>query len=280
MGNQKMMMNNPQKSRRVPSIIRAVLLYLHTDIGSERACVLVEGKSDARLYPKFFKDFQTRVIVIKSGGKSNMFEALAILADNTKQAIGICDADFYHLDKSYPVLDNIFITDYHDIEKTMMYFNRSGDAILQMVLPETAFIGYTRWYNEKNTCNFKFKKVDVGVVFKVSNGKPKLDNEKYLSELNNVSKNKTMTITTEEIAKFIGLYKTEDYFNLCNGHDVMLGITLILGNNSTLEEYQQSLQDSFTLEFFMQTNLYKSILAWQTINGFDILKTETEALNG
>jgi hypothetical protein len=248
-------------------------------MGCERACILVEGANDARLYPKFLKDFQTRVIVIKSGGKSNMLEALTILADNTKQAIGICDADFYHLDKNYPALENVFLTDYHDIEMTMMYFNHADNAILQMVLPETAFIGYTRWYNEKNAGNFNFKKVDVGTFF-ISNGKPRLDGEKYLSELNHVSKNKTMAITKKEIEEFIKLNKTEDYFNLCTGHDIIVGITLILGNNNTLEEYQKSLQDSFTIDHFMQTNLYKSMLSWQTINGFDILNTETEARNG
>jgi hypothetical protein len=247
-------------------------------------CVLVEGSNDSRLYPKFFRDVKTRVMVIKSGGKQKMLEALEILTDRAKKAIGICDADFYHLERNYPSLNNIFFTDCHDIEMTMMNFNPvtdnalkgyslqfTVDAILKSALQEVSYMAYTRWYNEKNVCHFNFKKVDVNSVFIISDEKPKLDVVKFLSELNRVSDNKTMTITSEEIQKFVETHQTEDYFNLCNGHDVILVIMLITGSNIAFEEYQKNLQDSFTIECFMQTNLYRYILAWQTTNGFNIL---------
>jgi hypothetical protein len=109
----------------------------------------------------------------------------------------------------------------------------------------------------------------------ISDEKPKLDMVKFLSELNRVSGNKTVAITSEEIQKFIEAHKTEDYFNLCNGHDVILVIVLNINGDTTQEEYQKALQDSFTIEYFVQTNLYRSILAWQTTNGFNILTPES-----
>jgi hypothetical protein len=223
-------------------------------------------------------------MVIISHGKPKMLEALEILANHTKQAVGICDADFFHLEKNYPSLNNIFFTDYHDMEMTMLNFSSvanntlkgyplqdTADAILKIVLQEVSCIAYTRWYNEKNSCHFNFKKLDANSVFMISDGKPKLDRAKFFLELNRVSVNKTMTITSGEIQKFIEIHKTEDYFNLCNGHDVIAVIILILDSNITLEEYRKFLQDSFTIEYFMQTNLYISIFAWQRDNGFNIL---------
>jgi hypothetical protein len=281
-------MNNPQRTRKVQSIVRAVMLFLRTDTGNKRVCVLVEGSNDSRLYPKFFRDVKTRVMVIKSGGKQKMLEALAILTGRTKKAIGICDADFYHLEKNYPPLSTVFFTDYHDIEMTMLNFDSVVDnalkgcllqgtvgVILKNALQETSYMAYTRWYNEKNVCHFNFKKLDVNSLFTILDGKPKLDTVKFLLELNRVSDNKTMEITPVDIQEFMETHKTEDYFNLCNGHDVVLVIMLIAGSNIAFEEYQKKLQDSFTIECFMQTNLYKSILDWQAANGFDILNTET-----
>jgi hypothetical protein len=280
-------MNNPQRTRKIQSIVRSVMLFLRTDIGNKRVCVLVEGSNDSRLYPKFFRDVKTRVMVIKSSGKQKALEALKILADRTKKAIGICDADFDHLEKSYPSLNAVFFTDCHDIEMTMLNFSSVMDnalkgcllqetagAILKTALQETSYVAYTRWYNEKNVCHFNFRKLDVKPLFTILDGKLKLDTVKFLLELNRVSNNRTMEITPEEIQKFIETHKTEDYFNLCNGHDVVLAIMLITGSNIAFEEYQKNLQDSFTIECFMQTNLYKSILDWQATNGFDILNTE------
>jgi hypothetical protein len=281
-------MNNPQRTRTPQGFARSVMQFLRADIGNKRVCVLVEGSSDSRLYPKFFRDVKTRVMVIKSGGKQKVLETLNILTGLTKKAIGICDADFYHLEKKYPSLNTVFFTDCHDIEMTMLNFNAvldnalkgcllhdTTDAILKTALQEVSYMAYARWYNEKNVCHFNFKKLDINLVFKILAGKPKLDTVKFLLELNRVSNNRTMEITPADIQKFMEIHKTEDYFNLCNGHDVILVIMLIAGSNIAFEEYQKNLQDSFTIECFVQTNLYKSILEWQTSNGFTILRTET-----
>jgi hypothetical protein len=287
-------MNNPQKARKVQGIIHAVMLFLRTDIGNERVCVLVEGPKDSGFYHKFFRDVKTRVMVIKSGGKPLMLKALGILTNCTKQAIGICDADFYHLDQNYPALTNLFITDCHDIEMTMQKFNsvietivvnysprNSAENILRTALHETSYMAYVRWYNEKNACHLNFKKLDLNTAFIISDEKIKIDIIKFLSELNNVSNNKTIIVTTSDIARFIETYKTADYFNLCNGHDVIFVMALIIDNGITQEEYREKLQNSFTVEYFVQTNLYKSLLAWQTANGFNILlHAENDVNNG
>jgi hypothetical protein len=281
-------MNSPQRARTPQGFAQSAMRFLSADIGNKRVCVLVEGSSDTRLYPQFFKDVKTRIMMIRSGGKQKLLETLKILTDHTKKAIGICDADFDHLEKNYPSLNTVFFTDCHDIEMTMLNFNAvidnalkgcllqdTADAILKTALQETSYMAYARWYNAKNVCHFNFRKLDINSLFAISDGTPKLDTVKFLLELNRVSNNRTMEITPTEIKKFMEAHKTEDYFNLCNGHDVILVIMLITGSNIAFEEYQKNLQDSFTIECFMQTNLYKSILDWQAANGFDILNTET-----
>jgi hypothetical protein len=172
-------MNNPQETRTVQGIVKSVQLFLRSDIGSKRVCVLVEGLDDSRIYSRFFKDVKTNVMVIKSAGKPRMTESLQILSVKTRQAIGICDADFSHLDRNYPVIGNIFLTDYHDIEMTIFSFTdvlhsiwskflsqSNAEETMQDVLQEAAYMAYIRWYNQKNNAIYGLKILNFPAVLK------------------------------------------------------------------------------------------------------------------
>jgi hypothetical protein len=293
------MMNNPQKTRTPESIAQSAANFLHSDKGNERVCIFVEGSDDAKIYPQFFKDIKTRAMVIKSTGKQKMEEALRILPNKTnkaKQAIGICDADFYHLDEDYPIIANIFFTDYHDIEMTMLYFTDvfrntwskfslrdNTKEIMPDILQNAVYIAYIRWYNHKNQCNLFFRDINYTNFFKVQEGKITQDTRKLLDTLNQRSNNKTRLLVNEEIDIFIQEKQTDDLYNLCNGHDVTTLIALILeyktGNSISQEDYCSVLRESFQLNHFIQTRLYDNILSWQKTNGFDILEAEPGAVN-
>jgi hypothetical protein len=238
-------------------------------------------------------------MIIKSAGKPKTEEALRILPNKTKrtkQVIGICDADFYHLDKDYPVLTNIFFTDYHDIEMTMLHFtdvfhkawsrfylqDTTGETMSDIV-QNAAYISYIRWYNKKNQCHLLFRDIAFTNIFKVQEGKITQDTEKLIDVLNQRSNNKTRLLVNEEIEVFIRENQTDDLYNLCNGHDTTALIVLVLedktGQPVSRDDYCGVLRESFQFNHFIQTRLYDNLLSWQKTSGFDILKTESGTAN-
>jgi hypothetical protein len=294
------MMNNPQQARTPESTAQSAANFLHSDKGNERVCIFVEGSEDAKIYPQFFRDVKTRVMVIKSAGKPKMVEALRILPNKTnkaKQVIGICDADFYHLDKEYPALTTLFLTDYHDIEMTMLHFtdvfhnawskfyaqDTTGE-IMSDILRNAAYIAYIRWYNQKHRCNVLFRGIDFTTIFKVREGKITQDTRKLIDVLNQRSNNKTRLLTEKELHVFIRENQTCDLYNLCDGHDTTALIALALGDktakNISREAYCDVLRELFQLVHFKQTRLYDKLLSWQKANGFDLLKTGSGDVNG
>jgi hypothetical protein len=290
-------MYNPQETRTVESIVKSVRLFLYSDLGGKRICILVEGSEDAKIYSQFFKNVRTNVMVIRSTGKPKTEEAMQILSTETRRAIGICDADFFHLDKDYPAIANIFFTDYHDIEMTMLkftdvFYNACSEfsllddvgEIMRDALQRTSYMAYTRWYSKRNHCNLSFKGLDYTGIFKVWDGKIEQDDERLINVLNQRSSKKTESIAGERVNIFIRENQTDDVFSLCNGHDVTALIALILEDktktNILREDYCNVLQRYFQLNHFMQTKLYANILSWQKDNRFDLLKTQPGVSNG
>jgi hypothetical protein len=93
--------------------------------------------------------------------------------------------------------------------------------------------------------------------------------------LNNRSKTKTQEITAELIGSFKETNKTDDFLNLCNGHDVTalfaLLIIRIIGKKTTQDVFCGYLRTSFQLPHFIKTQLYQDIVTWQDKNSFKII---------
>lgn len=68
--------------------------------------------------------------------------------------------------------------------------------------------------------------------------------------------------------------KTNDYFNLCNGHDVIA--LLVKTFNINVKKIAEALRLSFHLEEFIKTILCRELLAWQTDHGITILYSFSE----
>ena len=81
--------------------------------------VLVEGESDIRLYRKLFNDAICKVEIVP-GGNVKLESCVADISSSYPLAIGIRDADFIHLSSEAYNKVNMFLTDYHDIEMTMI----------------------------------------------------------------------------------------------------------------------------------------------------------------
>jgi hypothetical protein len=241
--------SSPHKARNYQGIVNDVLMYLHTPATSGQAAVLVEGPDDAKIYRKFFDQNMARIFVCT--GKNDLQKALPELSAQTEYVIGIRDADFSHLEDEKPESPNLFFTDYHDIEMTMVHFEEirralfseyyddnfdTIDSIWKSIVKDASFTGYIRWF----------------------------------------SKNKSLTKTM--VSDFIATHRTDDIFNLCNGHDVIALLVRVFKINT--KQVTAALRLSFHREQFVRTVLYRELLAWQTDHGMAILYSRCEEPRG
>lgn len=259
-----------------------IRLSLNTPSGSKIVWVLVEGEDDGKIYPKFFDAFVAKVEYVN--GKTSLIEALEILTQETKQVVGIADADFLHLNKLYPRVKNLFYTDYHDIEMTMLSFEDVRNNLLteyqlqdkqqiiwQNVLEEASYIGYIRWYNDINDNKINFSGIGYGKIADLVDEKLKLQKPLLLDELNQRSPNKERILTDETVNTFIETNSTDDSMNLCSGHDVAAFLSLIIGSRTTPKGVETALRFSFNIQHFRRTKLYKQLQEWQNQNSFQII---------
>jgi GGDEF domain-containing protein len=280
------MPNSLRDSLNAQDTVNQLRVSLNSPTGNCLIYILVEGPYDCCLYPKFFNE-STVSFEYVGGGKGQVETALKLLQSITRQVLGICDADFRHLTKNYPSIPNLFFIDCHDIEMTMLNDNQTlinafseyrlqgiSSNILHDAIDGSIFAAYTRWYNELNIIELKFKNFSILPYY---DAKTKVFNSMiFLKELNKRSPNKKSTVSIGDINNFKMANGTFDSFNLCNGHDVItLAVAIIKTNQSkknlSIENFYSVLRSSFTLDSFKRTKLYTEISKWQALNHYCIL---------
>jgi len=277
------MSNSLQDSLCARDVIDQIIFSLNSEEGKNLVYVLVEGKDDCKVYAKLFDTKMTNIEYVH--GKGSVSVALNELNNITGQIIGVCDADFNHLRNTLPPIHNLFFTDYHDIEMTMLSFNEvlnnvlteyglqeNTQAILQKALEETKIIGYLRWFNEIDIIKLDFDGLGLGRFIVPHDIDIQLNINDYLDALNKRSNNKIRTLTVADIKHFIQNNNTNDLFNLCNGHDVTTLIALIINKNISQKHFCSVLRASFNIRYFQKTELYANILKWQTHYRFSVLR--------
>jgi hypothetical protein len=275
--------NSLRASLNPRDAIDQIRLSLNSDIGKDLIYILVEGKDDYKNYAKLFDQKKTNIEYVH--GKGNVSTALNELDIITKQIIGICDADFNHLQNITPHIHNLFLTDFHDIEMTMLSINgvlndalteyglqNNTSTILQRAFEETKIIGYIRWLNQVELIKLDFDGLGLGRFVVPHNINAHLDIDAYLCALNKRSNSKTKTLTLADITLFIQMHNKTDLFNLCNGHDVTALIALIIGNGASSKNFCSVLRATFNIHYFNKTKLYADIQKWQKENGYIILR--------
>lgn len=265
--------------------INDIRLSLNTPKGSQTIWVLVEGEDDCKIYPKFFKASQCKVEYI-NGGKEKLRTAIKVLSQETNQVIGIQDADFLNLEGMATTALPLFYTDCHDIEMTMLSFEGVRNNLLteyclqdkqeiiwQNILSEAAYLGYIRWYNDKNDNKIIFSGLGYGDFVSPTATEIHWETTRLLDNLNQRSKNKHTPLTETLIDTFISTHKTVDLLNLCNGHDVIALLALLMSGKATPKSLSKDLRLSFTISYFRQTRLYAQLQEWQEQTHFYIVKT-------
>jgi hypothetical protein len=270
--------------------VNLVRLSLNSPVGHGKVWVLVEGEDDCKIYPKFFQQDKCRIEQVH-GGCSQLEEAIAKLQYLENYTFGIRDADFHHITKTRSLYKNLFYTDCHDIEMTMIQNDTVFENILyeyslqanvlaikKNILNEASFVGYVRYYNDINNSSFNFEGLKYGdIITQNQEGNLCLDKSLCLQKLNKCSQYRTITVDEKIIKSFINSNITVDLYQLVNGHDFIkllaCRINFIIKRGISYNDVSKSLRNSYRMDDFKQTKLYSHLVSWQNNLGYNILMT-------
>lgn len=249
--------------------------------------IFVEGKSDIQLFRKLF-DMQKCKVEKIPGGKISLEKGVAEILDIYSLVVGIRDADFIFLSDQDYMLNNIFLTDFHDIEMTMLshesilnallfeYTNHSVGEHLEIrynIMKSIEMISYLKWLNKIENLQLDFSS---GFQDLISFDQFNVDFDQYLQRV--ISKSENAIINNEEIIKnkINDLMETHpDYLQLTNGHDLLKAFATYFREVFSFgglkdENLACALRMSFNSRCFSETNLYGSLKGWESDNNTQI----------
>lgn len=273
-----------ETANELSSKIVAIRLILKHPSNEKKAFILLEGETDIRLFKKLFD--LNKVEVDSLQGKKKVIEALQILLnEGYTQVIGIKDADFDHLEETN-VIKNLFTTDYHDIEVSMIesealqsliyeyahaQSNNSGffSNLKQDIYDIAINIGYLRWFNHKQGNNqLLFKNLDFKIFVQQSDYQLNLDKEKLYARVldDSKKKNSNLELTNQDLQNKITDFQalSSEKLQICCGHDLTKLIAMVLLKTPKGDDIERALRLVYSLEYFKQTQLYASLLAWSS----------------
>lgn len=254
---------------------------------SEQVFILVEGDSDIRLFRKLFNMDICNVERVP-GGKRKVEECVGVFLEQG-YVIGILDADFMHLSEEEYTIPNIFLTDYHDIEITMI----AQEPVLNNLLSEytdiarsqhvqlrdvlftlIAPISLLKWLNDLEQLELKF----TGFGFQdLLNFDQDLDMELYFNRV--ASKSLITEVNTyNELNDKLEILKKQqaDLLQLTNGHDFLKTLSKFLNDHSPRarglhhDNLATNLRVAFNIDIFKNTELYQQINYWASLNELEV----------
>lgn len=253
---------------------------------SSDSFLIVEGDVDARVYKNFIvNECQIKIAF----NKVKAIEIIEILnKDNFVGSLAIIDADFDILNEEEISIDNLFLTDFHDLEciifsspaleKVLAEFGSEGKikklngSVRGLIFETAILIGNLRWISLSEGLNLKFEELNFSKF--VVKDTLDFDVQEFVKRVLINSKNLTLQ-QNEVIKKIIALAnKNHDKHHISCGKDLIeilsIGLQKVLGTNNsskvTSEIIARDLRLAYEFEFFISTNLYKDIKAWEKQN--------------
>lgn len=240
--------------------------------------VLLEGETDIKLFRNIFSHQYVDTTALH--GKEKLLIALETLqTEGYSQLIAIKDADFDHLeDVNYP--DNLFATDYHDMEVEMIesdalnsIINEYADEECYSLLIENLRdgiysiakeIGYIRWHSDRVGGLFNFKRIAWSTLISYNDCQISFNRERLIELL------------LEQIEDAIDIEdgisqlkeSASDKRQLSNGHDLTLLLSNYFSSNINQSKIEQALRLSYTMEQFQTTSLYDNLKDWASSNSY------------
>ncbi|WP_339875659.1 hypothetical protein [uncultured Algoriphagus sp.] len=249
--------------------------------------ILLEGETDIRLFRKLFNLNNCKVENIP-GGNIKLEECVQNLVNIYPLIIGIRDADFIRINKSEYLLNNMFLTDLHDIEITILNFEpilnaivfeysnikKDNHLIIKNEFIETIkHISFLKLLNDKDNLELNFSS---GFQDLISFSNKKIDFEQYLNRV--IAKSPNAVIKDKDKLKemIILIENSEpDLLQITNGHDLLNSFAKYFReeekrNGVKGENLEATLRMLFNIDFFKHTNLYQKLNDWQNQNNVEI----------
>lgn len=269
------------------------------EVNEGKIFVIIEGPDDEKIYRYFFNE---RKVTFYVAGSClyvvKLLRALAANPDFKDRIIGIKDADFDHiLHRDYPDLQNLFLTDYHDIEMTILSkdfeaclkaeYQLSEDTLLvEKVSEDLKCLSYLRLYNEVTVEEQKAKGIELdGINFnnitysKLYDGENTITWEHCLCHVKSKCNNARLGHfpTTGAIEIFVKSYVGLDLRQLTRGHDLIYALQVRLQKISGHDRWGYDalclmLRNRCTRETFEATDLYRCLNLWMERRGLYLWK--------
>lgn len=257
--------------------------------------LLLEGSTDEKFYARFSDLLKCKLTVVsgKPSSKILVIQVLAILdRDNFQGVLGIVDADFDQLEQTPERSLNLILTDTHDLEtiiiqspaldKVLAEFGseqkvKAFDRDIRTTLIEVSLsIGYLRWVSQLDKLNLTFEDIEFKKF--VNDRTLKLTEIDLIKTIQNKSQNKPqyIAVKAEDLKERINIRKSNNYdpWQVCCGHDMVevlsLGLQKAIGtynsNEVKPEVLERNLRLAYEEAYFLNTQIYKSVVAWENCN--------------
>lgn len=264
-------------------VINNIKLLLKHPSYEEKIVLIVEGKSDIRLFRSLFNENQVKFESID--GKKQLIDVMPqFIQDHKDKVLSISDADFDHLDEleNLRISFDIFLTDYHDAELMMLmsdslnsfineYTQEKYIEIAKEKLLETCFqigrnIGIFRYINSVNNLNLNFKKLNLALFIDIKLLNIQINIETLIDVL--ISRSPKYTGDKDQLLEMFKEHSNKDYENeqINCGHDITNIISNIFRQkeisyetNMDINKVESSLRLSYTKEYFKETKLFSKI---------------------
>lgn len=256
--------------------------------------VFVEGESDIKLFRKLF-DLQKCKVENIPGGNPKLEECVSDLVKIYPLIIGIRDSDFIQLNGGTYTKRNMFLTDFHDIEMTMLSQSTVLNALVfeftdlpeekhlnfrNEIIKTIEMVSYLKWLNNKENLELKFS---AGFQDLISFANLNIDFSQYIKRI--ISKSDNAKIKDEKVIrnKIIDLIKLNpDALQLTNGRDLLKAFAKYFrektGHSSLNDKSLASaFRMTFTVDHFKETNLFSELEKWEIQNTTNLFTIKASA---
>lgn len=257
-------------------------LASNSPLGRKKVWIIVEDDYDKAIYSKFltmnchiFNSQKSETLTKK--GCLNVENIVSELNNSISSGLifGIRDADYSRFDSNYTLPDNIFRTDYRDIEMMMFecedvkeffcsqYHNYT--ASYNTSLSYAKEIGYFRIFNDVFHLGFNFKRK---LKFDFLDRIDRYSHEQLNNDLAQLFISDCSDFSVNDFNDFRNTIYENNDFEICRGHDVVRVIISIIKKdypqNLSKETINNNLKDNYSQTSFYSSTLFSSIKNWCT----------------
>lgn len=260
--------------------------------------IILEGSTDIRLFRSLLNS--DSVCLESVDGKLDLINVLKDLKDLKEDrdisAIGICDADFDHINNLSEDREesDIYLTDAHDAEIMLAdspslksfideYSNHVNHAEINGQLKENVLsiayeIGLFKLVNFNDKLNLNMKRMNFNSFVNVNKLDIDFDKEQFVNDLISRSSNSS-GVDKEYIFNRVQEEKqlNHNVLQICCGHDVANIVAMLYSQrwvscvqNINKDKVESAFRIAYTIDYFKSTVLYSKIMTAIYKYGFEL----------